>query len=112
MDFESIMLFLAEVNFGTIEIQIEINSVLGRGTIADSTITCSLQKRSFAHLSERPPPEPEIEGVDPIDKAVLQALDEISFASLRQLAKRTLIRMTTIRYHFVIRLGYKLKHCK
>jgi hypothetical protein len=93
------MLLLAKKNFGAIKIQIEINNVLGKGTVADSTITLSLQKRSFAHLPERLPPEPEIEGVDPIDKAVLQALHEISFASVRQLTKRTLIPTTTICYH-------------
>jgi hypothetical protein len=71
-----------------------------------------LRKRSYVHVSERPPPEPEIEGADPIGKAVLEALDEIPFASLRQLAKRTLILVTTIRYHLVISKGYKLNQCK
>jgi hypothetical protein len=95
-----------------IKIQIEINNVLGADTIADSTMTRYLPKCSFAHVLERPPPEPQIESAGLIDKAVLQALTEISFASLRQLAKRTLIPMTMIHYHLVIRMGYKLKHCK
>jgi histone-lysine N-methyltransferase SETMAR len=55
---------------------------------------------------------PEIEGADAIDQAILQALDEAPFASLRQLAKRILIPMTTIRYHLVNRMGYKVKHSK
>jgi hypothetical protein len=56
MDLESNTPFLVKKNFGATEIQTEINSVLRAGIIADSTITRSLRKRSFAHGSERPPP--------------------------------------------------------
>jgi hypothetical protein len=55
---------------------------------------------------------PEIEDADSIDQAILQALDETPFASVRQLAKGILIPMTTICYHLVNRMGYKVKQCK
>jgi hypothetical protein len=42
----------------------------------------------------------------------LQALDEQPFASLRQIAKRALIPMSTVRYRLVNKMTYKLKHCK
>jgi hypothetical protein len=65
--------------------------ISGAGTIPYSTITRYLRNRSLAHVSQRPLPEPEIEGADPSEKAALQALDENPFASHCQLAKRTLI---------------------
>jgi hypothetical protein len=101
MDLESITLFLAMKSLSATAIQAEINNILGPGTVVYSTVTRYLCKRSFTGPSERPPHGPEIEGSDSIDQAILQALDETPFASLRQLAKRILIPMTTIRYHLV-----------
>jgi hypothetical protein len=54
----------------------------------------------------------EMGSCDPIDRAILQALNEQPFVSLPQLAKRTLIRATTIRYDLVNRMGYKIKQSK
>jgi hypothetical protein len=112
MDLKSIAVFFAMKSLSATAIQAEINNVLGPGTVAYSTVTNYLRKRSFAGPSERPSHVPEIEGADSIDQAILQALDEAPFASLRQLAKRILIPMTIIRYHLVNRMGYKVKHCK
>jgi hypothetical protein len=112
MDLESIALFLAKKNLGVIEIQAEMNNVLGAGTVAYSTVTRYLGKRSFTHPSERPPDESEIEGPDSIDTVISQALDETPFASLRQVSKRILIPMTTLQHHLVHRMHFKLKHCK
>jgi hypothetical protein len=50
--------------------------------------------------------------LEPINNNILQTLDESPFASLRKLSKRILIPMTTVRYHLVNKIGYKLKHCK
>jgi hypothetical protein len=111
MDLESIALFLAMKKLSVTAIHAEINNVLGPSTVAYSTVTRYLRKRNFDGRSEPTPLEPEIEGTDSIDEAILQALDETPFASIRQLAKRILIPMTTIRYHLVTRMGYKLKHC-
>jgi hypothetical protein len=58
------------------------------------------------------PEEPDLRAPDTIDNAILQALDEQSFESLSQIAKRTLIPMSTVRYHLVNKMTYKLKHCK
>jgi hypothetical protein len=96
-DIESIAQFLAMKRLSETAIEAQINNVLGPGTVAYSTVTRYLRKRSFAGPSERPHQVPEIEGADSIDEAILQAFNEAPFASLRQLAKRILIPMTTIR---------------
>jgi hypothetical protein len=112
MDLESITLSLAMKYLGALEIHAEINSVLGQDTVGYSTITRYLRKRSFPHSSESGEEEPEIGSCDPIDRVILQALNEQPFASLRQLAKRILIPVTTIRYYLVDRMWYKIKHYK
>ena len=112
MDLESITLYLAMKRLGAHDIHAEINDVLGQGTVGYSTITRYLRKRSFPQSCESAEEKAEIGSCTSIDHAILQALNEQPFASLRQLAKRILIPTTTIRYHLVNRMGYKIKHCK
>jgi hypothetical protein len=96
MDLKSITLDLAMKHLGTLEIHVEINNVLGQGTVGYSTLTRYLRRRSFPHSSESAEEEAEIESRDPIERVILQALNEQPFSSLRQLTKRTLIPATTI----------------
>jgi hypothetical protein len=112
MDLESITLYLNKKYLSAVTIHAEINSVLGEGTIGYSTITLYLRKQSFANASHLSPEEPDLGAADTIDNAILQALDEQPFGSFRQIAKRTLIPMPTVRYHLVNKMTYKLKHCK
>jgi hypothetical protein len=76
IDLESITLYFAMNHLGAIEIHAEINDVLGQGTAGYSTITMYLRKRSFPHSSESAEEEAVIGSCDPIDRAILQALDE------------------------------------
>jgi hypothetical protein len=59
-DLESIALFLAMKSLSATAIQAQINNVLGPGTVAYSTVTRFLRKRSFAGPSERPPHMPKL----------------------------------------------------
>jgi hypothetical protein len=112
MDLESITLYLNKKHLSAVAIHAEINSVLGKGTIGYSTVTCYLRKQSFANASHLAPEEPDLGAAETIDNAILQALDEQPFASLHQIAKRTLIPMSRVRYRLVNKMTYKLKHCK
>jgi hypothetical protein len=112
MNLESITLYLNKKHLSAVAIHVEINSVLGEGMIEYSTVTRYLRKQSFANASHLGPEEPDIGAADTIENAILQALDEQPFVSLRQIAKRTLIPMSTVRYRLVNKMTYKLKHCK
>jgi hypothetical protein len=112
MDLESITLHLHKKHFSAVAIHAEINSVLGEGMIGYPTVTHYLRKQSFANASHLAPEEPDLGAADTIDNAILSAHDEQPFASLRQIAKRTLISMSTVRYRLVNKMTYKLKHCK
>jgi hypothetical protein len=111
MDVESIVLHLNKNDLSTIEIYTEINHVLGEGTIGYSTVTRDLRKHSFADSSTLSPEDRESQGLDAIDNAILQALDEQPFASLRQITKRILVPISIVRCRLVSKMAYKLKHC-
>jgi hypothetical protein len=105
-------LYLTKKHLSAVAIHAEINSVLEEGMIGYSTVTHYLRKQSFANASHLAPEEPDFGAADTIDNATLQALDEQPFASLRQIAKRTLISMSTVRSRLVNKMTYKLKYCK
>jgi hypothetical protein len=109
---ESITLSPAIKHLVALEIHAEINNGLGQGTVGYSTTTRYLQKRSFLHSSGPGQEDTGIGSCDPIDRAILQAVNEQPFSSLQQLAKRTLIPATMIRCHLFDSMGYEIKHCK
>jgi hypothetical protein len=112
IDLESVTSYLAMKLLGAVEIRAEISKVLGTGIVRYSTITRYLRKESFPDSSEVTEEEHEIGSSDPIDRAILQILNEQPFALLRQLSKRILIPVTTVRYHLVHKIRHKIKHCK
>jgi hypothetical protein len=112
MNFESITLYLNKKHLSAVVIHAKINSVLGEGTIGYSTVIRYLWKQSFANASHLAPKEPDLGTADTIDNAIPQALDEQPFVSLGQIAKRTLIPVSSVRYRLVNKMTYKLKHCK
>jgi hypothetical protein len=112
MDLEPIVLYLNKKDLAAVEIHAKINHVLGGSIIGCSTVKRYLHKQSFADSSILPLEDRETQGPDAIDNAILQALDERPFASLRQIAKMALVPMLTIRYRLVSKMAYKLRHCR
>jgi hypothetical protein len=56
--------------------------------------------------------EPKIEEEGFTDEAILGALEECPFSSLRQIAKRMLIPMSTLRYHLLNSLGHRIRNIR
>jgi len=112
MDVAPIVLFLAKKSMNATEIYQEINAVLGEKTISYSSVTRYLRERSFRDSSAAPDPEVDFDAPNLVEQAIQEALDERPFSSLRQLAKRILVPMSTVRYHLVNCMGYKLKHVR
>jgi hypothetical protein len=93
MDQRTICLYLSRKGFSAHTIHEELVQILGPDAIAYSTLTCHLRaSRWTAQTEERysdPPP-------DVVDNAILEALDQTPFASVRELAKVTCIPRTTV----------------
>jgi hypothetical protein len=76
MDLESITLYLAMKHVGAVEIQAEINRVLEEGNVGYSIRARFLRKQSFPHSSDATEEETQIGSSDPIDRTILQVLNE------------------------------------
>jgi hypothetical protein len=112
MNIESITLYLARKHFGSVEINAEVNKLLGEGSVGYSTIVRYLRMQSFLHSSEVAEEEAKIGSSQAIDPVILQVLNEQPSASLWQFARRIMIRATAIRYHLVNKMRCKIKGCK
>jgi hypothetical protein len=89
-----------------------MNDTLGADCIGYLTVTKYLTAKSFSKSMLGTDFEPKTEEENFIDQAILGALEEYPFASLRQITKRTLIPMSTVRYHLVKSFGYRLKNIR
>jgi hypothetical protein len=56
--------------------------------------------------------ELKIEEENFTDEAILGVLEKCSFSSLRQIAKRILIPMSTVQYHLVNSLQYRIRNIR
>jgi hypothetical protein len=107
MDQRTICLYLSRKGFSPHAIHEELVHLLGLDVIAYSTVTYHLRaSRCTAQAEERhsePPP-------DVVDHAILEALDQTPFASVRELAKATCIPHTTVWRRLTESLGFVVKH--
>jgi hypothetical protein len=67
MDPESIGLYLTQKHLGAVQVEAEINNVLGEGTVHNSIITWLIRKRCFTVSSEAL----EVDGSDAKDNTFL-----------------------------------------
>jgi hypothetical protein len=107
MDQRTICLYLSRKGFSAHAILEELVQLLGPDAIDYSTVTYHLRaSRRTAQTEERhsdPPP-------DVVDNAILKALDQIPFASVRELAKAICIPRTTVWRRLKESLGFVVKH--
>ena len=105
MDQSTVVLFFAKRGLNATQIERELKATLGAEAMPYSTITYTLRSRSWTHST----PDP-IE--NPLDDAIRQTLDEMPFASVRQIAHRLCQSSTTIYRHLTGALGFVLKHLR
>jgi hypothetical protein len=109
MDQRSICLFLAMKGLSAREVDNELVAVLGLDAIAYSTVTKCLRQRQFLVIF--PEPSDELPTAI-IDDAIVEAVDEPPFSSVREVAKLTCIPTTTICRHLTGSLGFVLRHLR
>jgi hypothetical protein len=97
-------------DMSTREIYANMNNALRTDRIGYSTVPEYLREKSFSNSMLDMDFELKIEEENFIDEAVLGALGECSFSSFRQIAKRILVPMSTVRYHLVNSLGHRIRN--
>jgi hypothetical protein len=107
MDQHSVCLFLAMKGLSANDIHSELVAVLGPEALAYSTVTKYLCKEHFPVQSSKPPENPSLAV---IRDAILDALKQQPFSSVREIAKLTCIPRTTIHRHLTCSLGFVVKH--
>jgi transcriptional antiterminator len=112
MDLRSICLYLYQKGMNAIEIHNHIESTFGPDAISYFTVTKYRRETQVTHDSELSPISIEDECQRLIDKALLLALAEELFASVRRLASKTLISRTTVYRHADRPFGMTVKHLR
>jgi hypothetical protein len=107
MDQHTICLYLNRKGLSAKAIHDKLVQVLGPDVIAYSTVTSDLRASHWTaqnkeQHSERPP--------DVIDNAILQALNQTQFVSVRELAKSMCISCATVWQRLAGCLGFVVKH--
>jgi hypothetical protein len=69
-----------------------------------------VRKLGWADSLTLPLQDREIQDTDAIENVILLALDEQPFVSLRQIAKRVLVPMSTVRDRLISKMAHKLKY--
>jgi hypothetical protein len=95
-----------------IDIDKDIQATSGPDAIGYSTGTKHLRETQITPNSEPPPTSIEDECQTPIDKTILLALAEESFASVRRTASKTEIPRTTVHCHLVGPLSMTVKRLR
>jgi hypothetical protein len=111
MDLRSIVAYLSMKDMNPREIYAEANDTLGADCIGYSTLTKYFREKSFSRSNLDTDSEPKIEEENFSDEAIIEALEEFPFSSLRQIAKRIFIPRNTVRYHLVNSL-YRIRNIR
>jgi hypothetical protein len=107
MDQHTMCLYLNRKGFSAKVIHDELVQVICSDAIAYSTVTSYMRASHWiAQNEEQHSDSPP----DVIDNAILQALIQIPFASMRELAKSTYISRATVRRRLTGSLRFVIKH--
>jgi hypothetical protein len=107
VDQSSIYCYLNRKGFSAHGIHDELVQILCSDAIAYSTVTFDLRASHWTARKEEQHSDPS---PDDIDNAILQALDQIPFTSVRELSKATCISIATVWQRLTRSLGFVVKH--
>jgi hypothetical protein len=99
MDQRSIALYLSMKGFSATLIHQELVDTVGHEAAGYSTVTWYLREARFAGESEEIPIETELMTTNPVDVAILRALADRPFSSVRELSRLTYLSRTTVHRH-------------
>jgi hypothetical protein len=94
------------------EIRADMNDTFGADCVGYSTVINYLRERSFSKLMLNTNIKRKIKKENFINKAIIGALEECSFSSLRQIPRRIFVLMSTVGYHLVNSLGYRIRNIR
>jgi hypothetical protein len=112
MGIRSFVTYFSMKDMNARETYAHTNNTLGADCIGYSTVTKYLKEKSFSKSMLDRDFDPKIEEENFIDETIFAVIEKYPFSSLRQIAKRILIPMSTVRYHLVNSLGYRTRNSR
>jgi hypothetical protein len=86
--------------------------VLGENTVAYSTVTKYVRSEKFPPKNDGPPSEPINLEPGPVHQAILTALADHLFSSVRELSRLTCLPRSTVHRHLTAPLHFRIQHLR
>jgi hypothetical protein len=96
MDLRSIVTYFSKKDMNARETYADMNDTLGADCIGYSIVTQYLREKRFSKSMLDTDFEPKIEKENFIGEAIIGALEECPFSSLREIIKRIFIPVSTV----------------
>jgi uncharacterized membrane protein len=107
-----IVAYLSLKGMSAHEIHDDIVATLGSDAVSDSSVTCYLCEARFAPSKPESQPADVQTDLDDSDQAILVALEDRPFASVRQLPRLTHLPSTTVYRSLTQSLGFVARHLR
>jgi hypothetical protein len=112
MDQRSIALDLAMKGFSAMDIHRDLTEILGSNAVSYSTVTRFIRMMSCTDVTDVDEIHGGPKSINETDEAILKALSDESFSSVRELARHTCLSKTTIHRHLTLSLGFTVRHLR
>jgi hypothetical protein len=96
MDQKAIMLYLHMRGMWLDAIHEDVMRMLGKNAVADSTVTKYVRSEKFPPKNDGPPSQAMTVEPRPVDQAILTALADDPFSSVRELSRPTCLPRSTV----------------
>jgi hypothetical protein len=112
MNQKPIALYLQMKRMALDAIHDDLVRTLGKDAVAYSTVTKYARSTQFSGRKEPTAPEaPDVER-SPVDEAILTALAEFPFSSVRELSRRICLPRSTVDRHLTQSLRFTMRHLR
>jgi DNA-binding MarR family transcriptional regulator len=110
MDQRSIVVYLAKKGLSVRAIHRDLEETFGPEAVAYSTVTMYLRTLSFRGKTEEEEIGDHDQPLDEIDEAILKALADEPFPSVRELARHMCLSRTMVHRHLTCSFGLTVRH--
>jgi AraC-like DNA-binding protein len=112
MDQRLIAFYLVKKDLSATAIHRDLEEALGPEAVAHSTVTMYLRTLSFRGKTEDEEIGDQDQPLDKVDEAILKALADEPFPSVRELTQHTCLSRTTVHRHLTCSLGFTVRHLR
>jgi hypothetical protein len=110
IDLHSVVAFLHKAKWNEFAITHQINGVLGQNTISYSAVGKYVRMFALSRTETDTPIVPESEGDFGLDDRIALVLSEEPFLSVRQIAQKVIMSISTVYRHLTQTMRWKLRH--